>query len=242
MSKVLILGSKPGAIIHDADYCFGANSAIGYYKNEFHSFRGKKISVVAASEVTNSTRKSHQKQKWNQNRKELIVSSPSDHIILIGAEYFPDVQETFLGALNVTFNRLTYSEVFEKLNGITGFKTPILTKHHLYPLNFDSVKNLYRFSLNFFLRRNNLISGLFRPSTGIIALLLAIDKYGSSSEFFLEGIGLANRNIYPDGFNNTWTPSKKIIASHVYVDRLILNNLLSNGINIHIPEEVRVQL
>lgn len=242
MCKVLILGSKPGAIIHNADYCIGANSAIGYYKNDFNSFKGEKTSVVAASEVTNSLRKNQQKQKWNQNRKDLILNSPSDHIILVGSEYFPDVQNTFLDALNVTFEKLTYQQVFRKLNIITGLNTPILTKSHLYPLNSDSIKNLYRFLLDFFLERNNLVSGLFRPSTGVIALLLAIDKYGVSSEFFLEGIGLSDRNIYPDGFNNTWTPSKKIIASHVYVDRLILNRLLSDGIKLHIPDEVRIHL
>ena len=242
MSKVLILGSKPGATIHNADYCIGANSAIGYYKDDFNSFKGVKISVVAASEVTNSTRNNVQKQKWNLNRKDLIINSQSDHIILVGSEYFPDVQDTFLELLNVPYNKLSYSEVFNKLNTITGLKIPLLTKNHVFPLSSNSIKNLFRFYLDFFLKRDTLVSGLFRPSTGIIALLLGIDQFGFNSLFYLEGIGLNDRNVYPDGFNNTWTPSNKILASHIYVDRLILNILLSNGVKIHIPNEVRLQL
>lgn len=242
MKKILILGSKPGAKIHDAEYCFGANSAIGYYKDELHNFKGEKISVVAASEVTNSARNNLEKIQWNSNRKDLILNSPSNHIILVGYEYFPEVYDSFLEFLMVSNSKLTYSQVFEKLKSITRLKVPVLTKDHVFPLGFSSIKNLYKFYIDSTRRKNSLISGLFRPSTGIIALILAIDQFGLNAEYFLEGVGLSNRNVYPDGNNNTWTPLKKIVASHIFVDRLVLKSLLSMGFKIHIPNNVLLEL
>jgi len=61
----------------------------------------------------------------------------------------------------------------------------------------------------------------FRPSTGILSLVLAIDEYGQDAEYVLSGIGFTKRAEYFDGN----TTRKRELPSHVFADVKILRNL-----------------
>ena len=73
--------------------------------------------------------------------------------------------------------------------------------------------------------KKHLSNGLFRPSTGIISLIYAIQIHGVNATYFICGIGIKQRDKYPDGINNTWSPSKSMASFHVYADKIILKKL-----------------
>jgi hypothetical protein len=66
-------------------------------------------------------------------------------------------------------------------------------------------------------------NSIFRPSTGIISLLMAIDENGVDCEYILAGIGLKNR----DDYLHTKRSSSASFPIHVFADRKILQALSS---------------
>tara|TARA_B100000787_G_C16190757_1_gene297349 strand:+ start:2151 stop:2888 length:738 start_codon:yes stop_codon:yes gene_type:complete len=226
--KVVILGSKPNAYIPDVDYYYCANSAVGYYKESLKNCQGKIINLVAASEIVKSKRKSNDKEDWLKNKFKMIVDSDSDEIVLIGNEFFPNAESNISNNYLNPFSKLTFNEIERLSKLITGFSWPIITKYHVIPLKLESVKNILKYFIDFCkykTSKKHLSNGLFRPSTGIISLIYAIQIHGVNATYFICGIGIKQRDKYPDGINNTWSPSKSMASFHVYADKIILKKL-----------------
>lgn len=72
-----------------------------------------------------------------------------------------------------------------------------------------------------------------RPSTGVMALSVAISRFGATAEYCLAGIGLAKRGVYRfagiealvQGDPAANPPSRWIVAPHINADRLVLQRL-----------------
>ena len=73
----------------------------------------------------------------------------------------------------------------------------------------------------------------FRPSTGVMALSVAIDRFGPSADYCIAGVGLTGRSTYrvagSDRLirgNPAARPSSRwVVPPHTWVDRLLLNRL-----------------
>lgn len=237
--KVSIIGSKPNANIPKSDFYYCANSAGSFYKDQIITNQGYKITLVAASEIVKSQRNDKQKEKWLNEKFDHILNSESDEIILIGNEIFPEAKLKLDKHYTKKIILKSFNDINSLIKSIVNLRFPIITKNHFLPLSFESIKMIYKylkeiFSISFY--KNHLTSGLFRPSTGIISLIQAISTHGNNAEYIVCGIGLNKRDIYPDGFNNTWTPRKNVISFHVLADKRICE-ILSNNYNIKFDDD-----
>jgi len=237
--KVSIIGSKPNANIPKSDFYYCANSAGSFYKDDIITNEGYKITLVAASEIVKSQRNDKQKEKWLNEKFDHILNSESDEIILIGNEKFPEAKLKLDNYYKKNILLKSFEDINSLIKNIVSLSFPIITKSHFFPLSFQSVKMVYKYLNEIYLltfNKNHLTSGLFRPSTGIISLIHAISIHGKNTEYYVCGIGLNKREIYPDGFNNTWTPRENMNTFHVLVDKRICE-ILNNDYNINFDDD-----
>ena len=235
--QISIVGSKPNAKIVRSDYYYCANSAASFYENQINKNKGFVTTLVAASEIIESKRKNNLKKKWLSEKFERITNAKSNQIILIGNEIFPDAYLKLSKKYKKKIILKSFNDINDLLESKTNLSFPILTYDHFFPLSVASLNNIHKYLKELFLKKtktNHLLSGLFRPSTGIISLLYAISIHGNNAIYDVCGIGLRDRDKYPDGFNNTWTPKKNMNIFHVYADKKICQVLNSKyDINFH---------
>jgi hypothetical protein len=237
--KVSIIGSKPNANIPKSDFYYCANSAGSFYKDKITTNEGYKITLVAASEIVKSQRNNKQKEKWLNEKFDHILNSDSDEIILIGNEKFPEAKSKLDNSYKKKISLKSFGDINSLIKNIVGLNFPIITKNHFHPIDFQLFKLIFKYLNEIYLsmyNKSHLCSGLFRPSTGIISLVHAISVHGKNAEYFVCGIGLSQRELYPDGFNNTWTPRKNINTFHVLADKRICE-ILDNGYNINFDDD-----
>ena len=237
-NKIVILGSKPNAKIPKGDIYYCANSAASFYNSKIDK-NSKIVTLVAASEIIKSRRKSKEKDKWLAEKYNRIVNTHSNKIILVGNEFFPEALPRIKRNYKNKVEQLKFSDLNEILKKLVNKRFPVLTIKHLYPIGLNSIKNLVKFLIEKYYiisKKNKLSSGLFRPSTGILSLAYAISKHGYDSEYYVAGIGLNNRELYPDGFNNTWTPKKNLNSYHIHADEKI-SKLLLKKYKIHFDDD-----
>jgi hypothetical protein len=231
-NKIIIIGSKPNANIpKDGTLYICANTAGYYYRDKIN---GPIISIVSASEIVSSQRKSISKQAWLDQKLENFRKINDLKVVLLTPEYFPQAISNLKENKPQSIHELhSLNDIISDIKKITDLKFPIysrkLLKEPKYFLKY--CKEL----LNFQLRKNYLIHPLFRPSTGIISLIWAI-KTHPEQEYHICGIGFKNRGKYPDGRNNTWTPQNKIDSNHVLADLEILK-VLSKRVKLYIDDE-----
>lgn len=240
MAKILILGSKPDANKHEFDIAFCANAASSFYHDKLDLSQGRVISVVSASELSENHRHgAHSKEVWLKKKRKQLTDNTKSRIILFGNEYFKVAEKVieesqFSGILET----ITLEDTFRLQARLIGRNVPTLTPFHFSQsirTNLRTLK-LYLSSLRSrFGRSDALVSGLFRPSTGSLALLLAVAEHGFDNDFIVAGIGITNRGLYPDGKNNEWTPKDRLQSFHVHVDRYIFESL-SQRARIHFDD------
>lgn len=232
-STVLVLGSKPGSkIFSDVDIVFGANASLSYYGSEIDK-DVKKIAVWGAlgTEVF-----------------EDVINSGVDEIFCLGNE--PKVFENKHGVINrekgeVRYNVLSFFERRELVQEVTGSDSPFFS-NLFFDLDYSKKLNLIKSSLIFLKKPIDSLSGVYdwplplRPSAGIFSLIIAIARFGASSNYVISGIGADDRYLYPDlkgGVKNKTSKSHRDriefygLDSHVEADLEILR-FLSKKINI----------
>ena len=222
---ILVLGSKPNAKLPIADYTYCANASASYYHKQLKKRQNIK-SIVSASEVILGTRKnSKKKDEWIRDRISRIANLHSNEIILFNIDHFPEASKILQeNHCKVSIKPMTCKQMFSLIKNITKKKIPMITNAH-----FDTEKKIILYAkyiksllrLIFFNGKN--MNGLFRPSTGIVTLIYAISKHGKHAEYFLSGLSIKGRGIYPDGSINTWSPKINFKTKHVLVDREILS-------------------
>lgn len=237
--KIIILGSKPNAKIEDADIYYIANSAGSYYKDELKDKNGVKYLLVAASEISKSTRVNKNKELWLEEKFQRIISTEVNKIILIGNEYFPETLEKLNNEVNIDIEILSLKNLSRMLHSVFQLNIPLITPYHWLYTDINSIKNIYKYikdCYRFYLK-NEFIGGLFRPSTGLISLVYAIHNNSVKDKYLIKGIGLNNREIYPDNFNNTWTPTNIMKQNHVYCDKYISKMALTSKYDVNFEDE-----
>ena len=220
--KCIVLGSKPGANLFTADFYYSANVSLSFHESHLRTIKEEKIkNIVSASEIVSSRRNDIDKQNWHREKLKRFKMLKGDFVIL-NAEYFPEYIENIPVALKHT----TYStiKINSLIKSITGFRVPIV---RLSSLDVKMVVHLLKDLSLQLVNQGYLVLPLFRPSTGIIALIKAINDHGTNAEYHLVGIGAQQRGVYPSGMKNTWTPKNKIDRNHVIADMAILRRLSS---------------
>lgn len=238
--NILILGSKPKANFDKFDLAYCANAASSFYQNDLRKKGGRIISVISASEMSaNQRHNQHEKTRWLSEKQTQLCDNSKDEINLIKAHAYlkkADVvfEMGFKGELEIISDDCVEKIYKETLNS----SLPIVSRYHFK--NMRLALRTTKVLLQDYLKKKSgkLIeySGLFRPSTGVFSLLLAIYKNGPKNDYYVSGIGISDRGIYPDGWQNTWTPTNRLNTFHVIVDQMILENL-STQFKIHFDDK-----
>jgi len=225
---VLILGSKPNAMIPLSDYTYCANASASYYEEKLKNHRNI-TSIVSPTEVMLGTRKnSPEKDKWAEDRKNRIAASVSDRIVMYWTDGFPNSIDLLKKTpCFIPISSVTSYEMIALIKSISGINIPALTYDHICKKD-RVVLNLLKFFKNYIrtiVFNPHSMSGLFRPSTGIVALIYAISKHGKNAQYIVSGISIEGRGSYPDGSKNSWSGKKSLESHHVYVDKKMLVEL-----------------
>jgi len=231
--NILILGSKPEADFNEFDIAYCANAASSFYNIQLINKGGVVKSVISASELIENKRIGNiAKTSWLQNKFHKLIDNSKSKIYLINYNHFSDaVAAVKTSSFNGELDLMDTNELNSLQKRVTKLSEPIWTKFHRDVGVYELLSNIKHFLINKFYTlkdKSYLNSGLFRPSTGIVSLIIAIHENGLDASYEVSGIGIKDRGLYPDGQNNTWTPKSRLKAYHVNVDRLICETLVKS--------------
>ena len=238
--KILILGSKPDAEFDAFDTAYCANAASTFYSTSLAEKGGHIHSVVSASELMENFRKDQNaKTIWLNEKKTQLVDNSKSKIYLTNHNLFPKAQsELFTGGFRGKIELVSTRSLATLQSEVCGKKLPTFSPYHINGALTQSFSNIRRFAVECIkskVNKDRQISGLFRPSTGVVALLTAIKENGFRAHYQVAGIGITGRGVYPDGWVNSWTPNNRLVSFHVLVDRYILE-LISKKVSLDLTD------
>lgn len=229
MINVLIVGSK-GKFEPDKDLEFqkiyAANSAVGLQWDGLSK-------LTRVTSVVNSC--GHGRFDFNalpikQKRYfRTIANARPDHCVIIGDEphacpklYAPNTLPNNVIQISARSFRQDILRPLKLRSFVLSGE--ILSRIRRLPLH--SLLNLMRkiifARIKTTFHRNRWDLAHFRPSTGILTLIFAINRHGTKAKYFLSNIGVSNRDNYGPSTETTNAP---ILPTHVLADIQTLNEL-----------------
>ena len=227
--KIIILGSRPSAIIPAGDIIYCANAAGGHYRNEIKHF-SKIISVVAGSQLKHNKRKPGSKNShfFDENLSLIKKSRSQEIIVSVLKEELADTNEIrkfFRGNIVEMTGRQRRNIIYNA----SGVREPILARQTLEEINALNLSQKSQFLKNFIYKYLRALWDPYvefpspcRPSTGIFALAIAIGRHGLSAEYHIAGIGFENRNEY---LNGKLEKVDRQFTNHVFADLVVLKKI-----------------
>lgn len=222
---VVVLGSKPGAVIPSGDAIYCANAAIGYYGDRVCRFPFV-VSILSPDAIHPKERRAGApNREMNERQWEMIISSRIDRMILTRTGHFDFLKEVLDKAgFSSPVDSVSAFERRKLVGRISGCYDPIVTSD-FFRLPLDK-KIRYGGSLtSTFLKRmldkRKDCGSVFRPSTGILALVFAIADHGQDAEYVICGIGARKRDEYLDGKHI----HERDLPQHVFADIKVLGSL-----------------
>ena len=226
--KVVILGSKPDAIIPEGDTIYCANASLSLYPSEAQKFND--IIVVGINPLFKSMHKNrtmgHEERDFNIRSWNMLVRCPVKIVIVGDNTTEATIQKLMHDGFTGKIEHLTKPERRALTGEVSGCYDPIITS------DFWSLPLSYKIEYN-----NSIITTItkrtfglkasancmLRPSTGIFSLAYAIKKHASSAEYVVSGIGITNRGVYSGRKNKN--RDKKHPYSHIFADQKVLKEL-----------------
>lgn len=215
---ILILGAKPGAAIPDCDAVYCANAAIGFYKEEIVRIPHR-VSVVngGALKVIRASVKP-EKAEVQREKREAILAAPCEERYILGNIKAEDIE------IGGETSCLSKSERQRLVCRVTGLCQPIVPEGFQDEPFFTRVAVRKRLMKSFIKRLFSPEKDhppYFRPSAGILALILAIEQNAPDDLYIVSGIGVDDRHKYPSGSHD---PEHRI-PKHVGADMRVLKEL-----------------
>lgn len=228
----MILGSKPGARLPQGGTAYFANAAIGSYGDAIERFESR-INVVSAVVLRNcrdSARQAH--ADLYAEKGAIIRAARPDRLILVESADHPGLGNELAGWLRNSgyaspIECLPPADRIDAQTRFSGLAHPLVTRALLdQPLSV-----VLRDALHVALHRLRLARGeslgKYRPSTGIVALLIAIAEHGPEAEYVLVGIGLSQRHLhhFRGSILSGKVARRAVLEPHVAADAAILRAL-----------------
>lgn len=227
MKKIVVIGSKPNAVIPDGDTIYCANASIAYYGDHIARFRHVVNLVIPVVVDCQAKRTIPGEQEFYRKRCEMMLKTRPTQLIILSdsGEAVRVIDSLRKVGYDVPIMSINNHDRRKLVAKVSGFDDPILTADFFYLPKKLKVKYA-RFAADIILKRlfdqTRKCNPIFRPSTGIISLLYAIDKHGPECNYVVAGIGLKNRNDFIQG-NLSGNP----IPHHVFADHKILRKIAS---------------
>lgn len=226
--KILVLGSKPNAIIPDQiDFVYAANCSAHFY-NKSIPLSSKLTVVVSAGRL-------YRNNLTKKPRFYEIVGSLRGRLVIAGVDKIRDLQkimECDIPRVEIkSFTAKRRRDIFYSVLGGRGLLTPMLKS-----CLSQTVSKEFLFKYLYHLIRSKMfgtdVPGKFRPSTGLFALAYAVSEHSEESQYIVSGIGFGRRVDYPDGSKG----SSESALHHIIPDMLYLAEL-SKKIKIYTTDQ-----
>ena len=236
MKKIVILGSKPKAIIPNGDKIYCANAAFISNETAIDAFADRVViassAVLGAGLSAGATIHDVYKQKLDAVR-----DAGMSRIILFESPFSPGMAAKVKAYLqsddqNHDIVVMSVMQRIEMVRSIAQAPYPLIDasfSSQPFAIRVSDRMKIWRWYLNSRFGNGQLdVSPKYRPSTGVLALLQAISENGSNAEYVLAGIGTKKRNIAKvKTFTETLpdTPAGEL-PQHVNADLIILEKML----------------
>lgn len=234
---VVVLGSKPGATWPLSHHLYLANRAltdypqateatitlhlVGVWKSVFDALRSYAASSGKKQPIESLT-------VWNNgslSRTVLKSLEAADATAFCRSQLSEaKIAVNYIQAMNPVERRAMWED-------LTGLREPIADG--ISSVGFQALWE-QRAPIQKYLRRRLVAlprgrssrphaPGIFRPSTGVMALCLAIRNHGDAAKYVIAGIGLSRRSEYLPPRKSS--PSDPGLPRHTYADKKILSVL-----------------
>lgn len=236
MKRIVILGSKPNAIIPKCDRIYCSNAAVISNEKAVNQFAERVVvassAILGAGLVPRTSRHEIYRQKL-----EAVRDAGMSRIILLESPYSPGMAAQVKAHLQVDernpdISTVSVTQRIEMVRSIAQTTYPLVDESFVsqdLKVRVHDRMAIWRWYLNWkFGNALRDVSPKYRPSTGILALLQAIKENGSDAKYVLAGIGTKNRNVAKvKTFTATTsdTPAGEL-PQHVHADLMILEKLV----------------
>jgi len=224
MKRIVVIGSKPNAVIPDGDAVYCANASIAYYLHELSGFKYI-VNITTPFAIRDHIKKtSDDAYCYRESLKKMSESRSLRLIILRSTNPEHMINALRETGLDVPISIINDQDRRKLVTRVSGCDDPILTADFFRlpsKLKLSYAGSAISIILKRIFARSKTCNAIFRPSTGIIALLYAIAENGYDCEYVLAGIGLKNRNEYITDIRL----SKHPIPHHVYADQKVLRSV-----------------
>jgi len=225
-TRVVILGSKPGADIPEGDAIWCANGAIGYYREQVSRFP-EVVSVLNPDLIhPKDRREGVPDREMNEQAYRMILASHPDRVMLTRTSSLELARKLLReGGVPAPVSGISIYERRMLVGRISGCYDPIVTGDFFgfpFKTKIRYAGSLMSTFLKRLLDRKKDCGSAFRPSTGVLALVMAIDEYGADAEYVICGVGLQKRVEYLNGRS----VAGRALPAHVYADTKVLGKLV----------------
>jgi hypothetical protein len=234
MTRVVVLGAKPNAVIPPGDAIFCANAAALTDPAAVRAFPYR--TVVASGPVVAKGLKPHgEGLALDELRAQCVCAFDGEEAIIFidrFSRWFSILQGELVNA-GPKGRAVHFLSTAERRSLVCEFIDfyPLVDRRYLrqpvLSILSDSVRLAGR-RLQWLLgNQTHDVPPKFRPSTGILALLLAIKRHGGAAQYILSGIGLGNRDVYDFGGRifDVRRAGRAELAKHVLADVIVLEQL-----------------
>lgn len=218
--RVLIVGSAPDANIRPCENIYFANfSALAFENHEWRTVGAKTHCVMSASAIF-PLRANKDKEKSLQSEN-LIIRNSQLHLdeTIVFATQDKDMPKPFQIAQTDCF--LTPEAYTSLLAQVVGDVPPFVNRQHFMRGLGRRPGKALRLLMQ--MHRNPSSPPYFRPSTGIVALALAIQRHGPDASYSLSGFSFRNRVAHR--IHRHVASADDWYAAHVQADAICLSTL-----------------
>lgn len=232
MKRIVVIGSKPNAIIPDGDAIYCANVSIVYYAEQIVRFSQIVNVITPLAIVDQKPRNSSGEQECYTARWEaMLTASRAQLLILESCNANRMIDGLRRAGYDAPISLISDQERRKLVARVSGFDDPILSADffRLLPkLQSRYAGSAISITLKRIFDQSKTCNPVFRPSTGIISLLYAIDQHGADCEYVVAGIGMNNRSVYIHTERSSAQRfSGTSIPQHVFADRKVLRAISS---------------
>jgi hypothetical protein len=235
MKQIVILGAKPGAVIPPADAIYAANAAFMGHEQAFGTCRerivvasstvlakglgheaggdglyGEKLAAVRASGATRLVLFADPGRRNQVDRvlNLLATSDPAPATTVVSVRERTALVENTGGLRYPVVDRSFFSQPV----GVQSRDAIEIAVYWLNRIAGDGMKD---------------VRAKYRPSTGILALLLAIAENGEAATYIICGIGLSDRNVFltSGGYRFNRNNADNVLPKHTQADAIVLAGL-----------------
>ena len=222
---VVVLGSKPGANIPLGDAVYCANAAIGYYADVVSRFPFV-VSVLSPDSIHPKERRDGApNREMNVRQWEMVIASKPAKMILTRSGHFEFLQKVLDEAgFRSPVEAVSAYDRRMLVGRLSGCYDPIITSDFFRLSMHRKIRysgSLTSTFLKRLLDRRKDCGSVFRPSTGILALVFAIAEHGRDADYVICGIGVQKRDEYLDGKHI----HGRDLPQHVFADVKVLRKL-----------------